>query len=130
MKQSEIYRKHLVAQVQMFLEKSAQGAEEKGYLKRGEAKTPEGKVLYDLAKAMLIVTEVAEFSEATRRDPNVPDEHCPEYQNRAIELADIIIRTMNLGYEIFGSYAFAEALIAKMEYNDGHRDLKKEGKTI
>ena len=44
----------------------------------------------DSALAMNIISEIGEMWEALRRG-NPPDEHCPEFPNAVIELADVVI---------------------------------------
>lgn len=67
-------------------------------------------------KLMLVVTELAEGYEGIRRNINhMPDEHCPEYTNEEIELADAIIRLMDLAE--FRKLRLANAILCKMDYN-------------
>ena len=63
----------------------------------------------------LIHTEVSEAVEAIRTGPTMPDEHCPEYTNLAIELADTVIRIMDLGQQL--DLDLSGAILAKAEYN-------------
>ena len=72
-------------------------------------------------KVMLIVTELAEYVERYRRDQkagscqDMSDEHCSEYTNQEIELADAVIRIFDLaGYH---NYRLGDAIVAKMKYN-------------
>lgn len=67
-------------------------------------------------KAMLIVTELSEFVEAHRRGGLYKeDEHCPEHSNGVIELADTIIRCMDLAKGL--GMDIGAALVAKANYN-------------
>lgn len=72
----------------------------------------------------LMMSELAEGLESLRHG-EPPDEHCPEFGNTEIELADCIIRILDFanarGYDIGG------ALVAKMEYNKT-REYKHGGK--
>ena len=62
----------------------------------------------------LIMSEAAEALEALRKG-NVPDEHCPEFSGAEVELADVIIRIMDMaearGWDVAG------AIVAKHEFN-------------
>jgi hypothetical protein len=68
----------------------------------------------ELELIALIHSELSEAVEALRND-NPPDEHCPEFSSAEIELADTVIRILDMsaakGYNIGG------AVVAKMEYN-------------
>jgi len=63
----------------------------------------------------LIHSELSEALEALRKG-NPSDEHCPEFKNVSIELADVIIRIMDFG--IARGFNVAEAVCAKIEYNN------------
>lgn len=62
---------------------------------------------------MLVVTEIAECMEGDRKD--LRDQHLPQYKSQEVELADAIIRIMDLGYGF--EWQVAEALRAKLLYN-------------
>lgn len=62
----------------------------------------------------LIHSEASELLEAIRHS-NPPDPHCPEFSSAEIELADIVIRVMDMG-TAFG-WRVAGAIVAKMEFN-------------
>lgn len=67
-------------------------------------------------KIALIHSEISEALEVGRSlDPSKLDEHCPEFPNLAIELADAIIRIMDLAE--MHHLDLAGAIIAKTEYN-------------
>lgn len=66
---------------------------------------------------MLEVSEIAERLEAVRKNPDAPDEHCPEFTTEEIELADMFIRGMDYGKG--HGLRLAEAILAKMEFNAG-----------
>ena len=62
----------------------------------------------------LIMSEAAEALEALRKG-NGPDEHCPEFSGAEVELADVIIRIMDMA-EARG-WNVAGAIVAKHEFN-------------
>lgn len=63
---------------------------------------------------MLVVTELAEGVEGIRHG-NPPDDKVPDFTSAEAEMADAIIRLMDMG-EGF-RWRIAEALVAKQEYN-------------
>lgn len=77
--------------------------------------TPEGKSIP--TKLALIHSEISEALEAYRKDGTLkaPDVHCPEQSNFAIELADAVIRIMDLAE--FCKVDLAGAIEAKHAYN-------------
>ena len=73
-------------------------------------------------KVMLIVTELAEYIERYRKDEMVTsDEHCPQFTNEEIELADACIRIFDLAK--YHNYQLGNAIIAKMKYNESRPRL-------
>lgn len=62
----------------------------------------------------LIMSEAAEALEALRKG-NGPDEHCPQFSGAEVELADVVIRIMDMaearGWDVAG------AIVAKHEFN-------------
>ena len=62
----------------------------------------------------LIMSEAAEALEALRKG-NGPDDHCPQFSGAEVELADVVIRTMDMA-EARG-WNIAGALVAKHEFN-------------
>ena len=64
----------------------------------------------------LIMSEAAEALEALRKG-NGPDEHCPQFSGAEVELADVVIRIMDMaearGWDVAG------AIVAKHEFNKG-----------
>jgi hypothetical protein len=63
---------------------------------------------------MLVVTELAEGVEGIRHG-NPPDDKVPEFDSASAEMADAIIRLMDMG-KGFG-WRIPEALVAKQNYN-------------
>ena len=72
----------------------------------------------------LIHSEVSEALEALRNG-NPPDDKIPEFSGAEAELADVIIRIMDMAEA--RKWRVGEALIAKMQYNEG-REYKHGGK--
>ncbi len=64
-----------------------------------------------------IVLMHAELSEAVEglRHGNLGDEHCPEFGNVEVELADCIIRILDFSYH--KGFDIGSAMSAKMDYN-------------
>jgi NTP pyrophosphatase (non-canonical NTP hydrolase) len=71
---------------------------------------------HDLAKLGLMVTEISEAIEG-RRHGDPPSDKIPEFTAQEEELADTIIRIMD--YATSRELRVAEALVAKMAYNEG-----------
>jgi hypothetical protein len=73
----------------------------------------------------LMHSELSEALEFLRKDPEEKDDHIPEFLGVEAELADVIIRIMDLAgrrkWNIIG------AVLAKMEYNK-NRPFKHGGK--
>lgn len=82
--------------------------------------------MYVFARALLIVSEVSEGIEA-RRNKNAPDDKLPQFDGLSVELADAIIRVLDLGHRF--NLQVPEAIIEKMRYNKG-RSYKHGGKSI
>lgn len=72
----------------------------------------------------LMHSELSEALEAVRHN-NPPDDKIPEFSGLEAELADCIIRIMDLAPAM--NLRIAEAIIAKMKYNNG-RAFKHGGK--
>jgi NTP pyrophosphatase (non-canonical NTP hydrolase) len=69
-----------------------------------------------LEKIALIHSELSEFVECYRsEDRTKQDEHCPGYYNVSIELADVVIRTMDLAERL--NMDLGGAIEAKSRYN-------------
>jgi NTP pyrophosphatase (non-canonical NTP hydrolase) len=67
-------------------------------------------------KLMLVNTELGEFFEKYRKGDLSADEHCPDFTNQTIEIADTIIRLLDLAGWL-EMHNLGEAIQAKMIYN-------------
>ena len=72
----------------------------------------------------LVHSELSEALESFRED-NPPDKHLPQFDGAVVELADAVIRIMDMA-EAHG-WPLAEAICAKHEYNKT-RTMKHGGK--
>lgn len=69
-------------------------------------------------KIALIHEEVSEALSAIRAaDPDAPDKHVPQYSNFAAELADVVIRVLDLA--AYKNIPLGDVIVAKMIYNAG-----------
>lgn len=68
----------------------------------------------------LIHSELSEALEALRHQ-NPPDSHIPEFSGVEAELADVVIRIMDFAKA--RNYRVAEALLAKMAYNNNREKM-------
>lgn len=66
-------------------------------------------------KIALIHSELSECLEYSRKDPKAPDNHCPQHPGVAVELADAIIRILDLAHS-FG-LNIGQAVVDKHNYN-------------
>jgi len=91
-------------------------------LETGEPK--ELNIDFTLSRLMLIVTEVAEAAEGGRK--NMMDDHLPNRPMLEVELADAVIRILDMaeGYGLDIGGAIAE----KLEYNSQRADHKIENR--
>ncbi len=62
----------------------------------------------------LMHSELSEALESIRKS-HPPDHHCPEFTNTEVELADLVIRVMDMAY--MRGYRVADAIIAKHAFN-------------
>ncbi len=77
-------------------------------------------VLFKTSKSMLAVTEIAEGVEAVRQgDP--PDDKCPEFSGQTVEIADDIIRQLDLAARF--NLPVVDAIIAKMKFNESRSHM-------
>lgn len=66
-------------------------------------------------KIALMHSELSEALEALRKDPAKSDQHCPEFTNLEIELADCVIRIME--FADTKQLRLAAAILAKAQFN-------------
>lgn len=64
---------------------------------------------------MLAVSELAEACEGDRKPHKDP--HCPEFDNREVEVADALVRILQIGHKY--GLRVGPAFIAKMGFNLG-----------
>ena len=77
-----------------------------------------------LARIMLVITELAEAVENIRHNQE-PDDKIPEFTGLEAELADAVIRMMDLAARF--NLRLPEAILAKTKFNEG-RDYRHGGK--
>ena len=75
-----------------------------------------------LAKVALAHSELSEVVEAYRKKEGNKDQHCPKFSNLEIELADTVIRVLDLATG-YGFTNLGEAILAKMDFNEGREYL-------
>jgi len=83
-------------------------AQEKGFWNMGIENRNKGELL------CLMHSELSECMEAIRK-PDIVDQHLPNLDPQAVELADCVIRIMDYGHA-FG-LDIAEAVVLKMQFN-------------
>ncbi len=79
----------------------------------------------ELVQIALMHAELGEATEAYRKD--LIDDHIPEFKGIEAELADTVIRIMNMAAA--KKLRVAEAIIAKMKYNKS-RPFRHGGKKV
>lgn len=80
----------------------------KGFWENGETRNQPEMIA-------LMHSELSEALEALRKDPTKPDEKCPSHTNLEVELADCVVRIMDMSYAL--GLDVAGALTAKVRYN-------------
>lgn len=66
-------------------------------------------------KVALIHSELSEALEAHRKDPQAMDKHCPHHPAVAVELADAVIRILDLAEKL--QIDLGQAILDKMAFN-------------
>lgn len=89
-----------------------------------DAQTEDQKMARFGLRIALIHSELSEALEAVRKNKTA-DDHIPEYSGAEAELADAVIRIMDLAET--DNLRLGEAIIAKMAYNQT-REFKHGGK--
>lgn len=92
-------------------------------LKTGQPIDPYDVNVFGL-KIALIHSEVSEALEGHRK--NKQDEHLPEYTSAEVELADAVIRIMDLAGAM--NLRLGAALVDKLKYNQQRADHKPENR--
>jgi len=82
------------------------------------------RIMFINEKLMLTVSELAEAMEGIRKGGIKPDDKLPQFSNLAVELADVMIRTMDLAEGIAlvdenGTNEVLAALVQKLKINAG-----------
>lgn len=76
--------------------------------------------LWVITKLALCMTEGAEAIEGERKD--IPDDHLPQYKMRDVELADMLIRVLDLAGGL--DVPLGEIVVAKLQFNATRADHK------
>ena len=92
------------------------------------------RIMFINEKLMLTVSELAEAMEGIRKGGIKPDDKLPQFSNLAVELADTVIRVLDLaeGIELVdenGTNEVLAALVQKLKINAG-RGYKHGGKSF
>lgn len=101
-------------------------ATQSGWWNANDTNTSKANPLHFSNNLMLIVSEVAEAMEGDRK--NKMDDHLPHRPMREVELADAVIRILDLagGYQM----DLAGAIVEKLAYNAKREDHKPENRKL
>ena len=99
-------------------------AKDSGWWDEFQAMSDDVKPLYIATKVALIHSEASEALEGFRK--NIGDDHLPHRLMAEVELADVIIRTLDLAGAL--GLDVAGAVIEKLAYNQKRADHKRENR--
>ena len=69
----------------------------------------------------LMHSELSEALEALRKDPEAVDKHCPQFTNLEVELADTIVRILDMAHGL--GLRVGPALCEKVRFNETRQPM-------